>query len=255
MKKLLNLYFKKTLEGFVSGLNISRSSRILKQSIFSFFNHYLGFENKSQFEILRIIITNSPYFEHIVKKAIKNFEPLRQERINRKFPKEFYDYSILEFEVFSEKAEIYDFKKYFQTPAYFVKDSNLELDFAQNYLEKNIDIEYWYKNGVSNKVYFGVEYESEGKSRTFYPDFIVKYKDGKIGIFDTKDGNTASSMETKLKSEALQKYIKKNNIKSTEGFSPLKFGGIIIKNKNNFYLQQKEVYNFINDNLAGWEKI
>lgn len=257
-EKVVEYIFKKTLEGFVSWLNTSRSSRILKQSIFNFFNHYLWFENKSQHEILRIVITNSSYFEHIVKKAIKNFEPLRQEIINKKYPKEIYDYSILEFEIFTERAEIYDFKKYFQTPAYFVKDSNLELDFAQNYLEKNNDIEFWYKNWVSNKVYFWVEYENEGKSKTFYPDFIVKYKDWKIWIFDTKDWNTASSMETKLKAEALQKYILKNNSQSTEGFSPLKnniFWWIIIKNKSNFYLQDKQEYNFINDNLAGWEKI
>jgi len=265
-EKVVEYMFKKTLDWFVSWLNTSRSSRILKQSIFNFFNHYLWFENKSQHEILRIIITNSSYFEHIVKNAIKNFEPLRQANINRKFPKENYDYSILDFEIFPERAEIYDFKKYFQTPAYFVKDSNLELDFAQNHLEKNNEIEFWYKNWVSNKVYFWVEYENEGKTKTFYPDFIVKYKDWKIWIFDTKDWNTASSMETKLKAEALQKYILKNNFKSTEGFSPLNswkkilkkwglFWWIIIKNKNNFYLQQREVYEFLNDNLAGWEKI
>ena len=266
--------FKKTLEWFVSWLNMTRSSRILKQSIFNLFNHYLWFDNKSQLEILRIIITNSKEFEHVVKNAIKNFEPLRQANINRKFPKEITEeFSLLEFEIFSDKAEIYDFKKYFQTPVYFVKDSNLELDFAQNYLEKNTNIEFWYKNWVSNKVYFWIEYENEGKSKTFYPDFIVKYKDWqgelswkdkrecpgvKIWIFDTKDWNTANSMETRLKSEALQKYIINSNSLSTEGFNPLKnniFWWIVIKNKNNFYLQQKEEYNFLNDNLAGWEKI
>ncbi len=255
-EKIIEFQFKKVLEKFVSGFNKTKSMWILKQAIYNSFNHFLWFIDKTQIDIQRIIITNEKYFEDIVSRAIKKFEPLRQEKINKKYPKEIYDFSILENEVFSDRAEIYDFKKYFQTPAYFVKDSNLELDFAENYLEKNIEIEFWYKNWVSNKVYFWIEYFNidKNKESIFYPDFIVKYKGWKIWIFDTKSWNTASPMETRLKAEALQKYIIKNNSLSTEGFTPL-FWWIIIKNKNNFYINSNERYTFENDNLAGWDKI
>lgn len=33
------------------------------------------------------------------------------------------------------------------------------------------------------------------RTRLFYPDWIVKFKDGRIGIFDTKGGATAKSAE------------------------------------------------------------
>jgi len=61
---------------------------------------------------------------------------------------------------------------------------------------------------------------------TFYPDFIVCYKDGKVGIFDTKEGQTASSNSTKLKAEALQRYIKEDKTKKL-------FGGIVKPDKDN----------------------
>ena len=50
----------------------------------------------------------------------------------------------------------------------------------------------------------------------FYVDFFVKFKGGKIGLFDTKSGQTIR--DAKGKSDGLQKYI-------TEHTSV--FGGIV----------------------------
>ena len=107
--------------------------------------------------------------------------------------------------------------------------------------------EWWYKNGDSkNEIYFGVPFvKSNGKNATFYPDFIVKYTNGKIGIFDTKKGNTAESEDTRLKAEALQKYIKQQG----ENL----FGGILIpsdKQGNVWKLNQEDKYDYKNGN---WE--
>jgi type III restriction enzyme len=46
---------------------------------------------------------------------------------------------------------------------------------------------------------------------SFYPDYIVRYKDGSIGIYDTKAGMTVTSGDTKLKANALQEYLKEQN--------------------------------------------
>lgn len=140
---------------------------ILKQAIYNSFNHYLWFIDKTQLDIQRIVITNKNYFQDIVSRAIKKFEPQRQEIISQSYPKDIYDFSILEFEIFSEQYEKYDFKKYFQTPCYLKNDSKIELDFTENYLEKNIEIQFWYKNWTSNKVYFWIEYEDQWKTRVF----------------------------------------------------------------------------------------
>jgi len=73
-----------------------------------------------------------------------------------------------------------------------------------SYAHKN-KIDWWFKNGdAKNEIYLGIPYTDEkDKPATFYPDFIVHYKNGKTGIFDPKEGQTATSNDTKLKAEAL----------------------------------------------------
>ena len=62
----------------------------------------------------------------------------------------------------------------------------------------------------------------------FYPDWIVQWKDGTIGIYDTKLGNTVSDNgETKPKAKALNSHIKKENPKRVK--KQLKFNGKIQK--------------------------
>jgi type III restriction enzyme len=64
-----------------------------------------------------------------------------------------------------------------------------------------------YSGDAKNEIYFGILFKDGDEKKTFYPDFIVKYKDGRIGIFDTKMGGTAKSEDTKLKANALAKYV------------------------------------------------
>lgn len=80
-----------------------------------------------------------------------------------------------------------------------------------------------------------------GKKNNFYPDFIVKYKDGRVGIFDTKKGSTTDSEDTKLKANSLSKYIESENKKDKK-----LFGGIVVpddKNKN-FKLNENKKRNY-----------
>ncbi|MDI4567992.1 MAG: hypothetical protein E7Y34_02805 [Mycoplasma sp.] len=80
---------------------------------------------------------------------------------------------------------------------------------------------------------------------TLQPDFIVQFKNNKLGIFDTK-GMYKDSKDTKLKAESLQTYIKNQNL-------DFLFGGIIIQNKNTFYINQKDVYKSFDTNIEDWE--
>lgn len=248
-EQIIEYQFKKLLDTYLTWLNKARSNGVLKQSFYNFFNHYLWFENKSSLDIQKIILTNSDFFEYIVKKTIKEFEDIRLQKIEQKQEKDDKkeDWKIPEIEIFND---LYDkkneYKKCVQIPCYFRQDSELEKEFVEEYLEINNDIEFWYKNGVNKKMYFGIEYLDQWKNRVFYPDFIVKYKNWKIGIFDTKKWNTASSMETKFKAEALQKYCKqKKDI----------FWWIVIKDWNNYYLNSNQRYDYVNNNLAGWDLI
>lgn len=246
-EQIIEYSFKKLLDSYLSWLNKARSNWVLKQSFYNFFNHYLWFKNKSALEIQKIILTNPEFFEHIVKQTIKEFENIRLQKIEQKQEKSIDNWSIPEIEMFTDSHIKKDnYKKCIQIPCYFKEDSKLEKEFVEEYLEINNNVEYWYKNWVSNKIYFWILYTSEWKQSVFYPDFIVKYKDWKIGIYDTKAWMTADDRKTKLKAEALQIYCKKiNNI----------FWWIVIKDWNNFYLNSNERYDYVNNNLAGWNKI
>lgn len=244
-EKIIDYAFKKLLEKFLSWLNKARSVWVLKQSFYNFFNHYLGFDNKSHLDIQKIILTNEDFFAYLVTKAIKDFENIRLQHIEKKQEIKIYDFHIPEIEIYSDIYDKTDYKKSILTPCYERQESKIETEFLQ-YLETENTVEWWYKNWVKKETYFWILYTFWWKQSVFYPDFIVKYKNWKIGIFDTKDWNTASSMETRFKAEALQKYIKNNkNL----------FGWIIIKHKDLFYLNQNSEYSFVNDNLAGWDKI
>ncbi|HHT9105413.1 MAG TPA: hypothetical protein ACFYD7_06025 [Candidatus Wujingus californicus] len=74
------------------------------------------------------------------------------------------------------------------------------------------------KNGMTMK-------QKEGLS--FYVDFVVKLKNGRIGLFDTKSGITAEVAG--LKSDGSQKYIKEENKKGKN-----LFGGIFVPKSGSF---------------------
>jgi type III restriction enzyme len=78
--------------------------------------------------------------------------------------------------------------------------------------------------------------------RGFYPDFIVRYKDGRIGIYDTKAGITVTDKRTYAKSDALQAYIAKH-----EGLS----GGILNKRSDGIYIFEGTEYT---PNLEAWTR-
>lgn len=73
-------------------------------------------------------------------------------------------------------------------------------------MDKKIDkIEWWHKNGEQDGRFFIVPYEIDGDLKPFYVDWIIKYKNGRIGLFDTKAGITAR--DAKERTERLAKYI------------------------------------------------
>ena len=98
-------------------------------------------------------------------------------------------------------------------PFYLLKDYNgreNETRFIKH-LEDNIDVKNWFKNGSHGKDSFCIKYfkTDEQVFDGFYPDWIVLYKNGDIGIFDTKKGNTGvkESQTTRDKAKALHEKI------------------------------------------------
>src|SRR5690606_5745290 len=107
-------------------------------------------------------------------------------------------------------------------------------------------IEWWFKNGDSGANYFAVNYIKNKEELPFYVDWIVKYKDGKVGLFDTKEGLTAET--AKEKAEGLAKYIKVENKKGKK-----LFGGIVIPRDNSWRYNDHENYEYNPKDLNKWK--
>ncbi|MBO4739615.1 MAG: hypothetical protein J5606_08660, partial [Bacteroidales bacterium] len=130
------------------------------------------------------------------------------------------------------------------------KGRDNETEFIQ-FLEQQVDsIEWWFKNGTGKEA-LGFKYTDslENIEKTFYPDWLIKFKGNRIGIFDTKGGITAKSPETKDKAECLAKRINELNQKSQFTY----VGGIVIKKANSWYYNDNQIYDY--SNPTDWKEM
>lgn len=94
---------------------------------------------------------------------------------------------------------------------------------------------------------FGIPYN--GGLNTFQPDFLVRFKNHSIGIFDTKAVDERVE-DTKVKAETLWAYIQKMNF--NRGYEPKVVGGIVIKSGSQFYIYNEKEYHDYAADHSGW---
>ncbi|MEK0337872.1 MAG: hypothetical protein QQN41_10615, partial [Nitrosopumilus sp.] len=126
--------------------------------------------------------------------------------------------------------------------------SSVEKSFAEFLNDKKDEIEWWFKNGERDGTFFAVPRKDGEYYVPFYVDWIVKYKDGRIGLFDTKGGLTAETAGSRAK--GLAKYIRGQNEHAKE-----LFGGIVIEKNDFFWINSNEEYEYDGNDLigSGWE--
>lgn len=89
----------------------------------------------------------------------------------------------------------------------------------ENYCETRDDIEWVYKNGDKGQQYFSIVYfDGLRKQYLFYPDYIVKKKNGEVWIIETKGGeinNKSKNIDIQVenKFEAFKNYANKKDLK------------------------------------------
>ena len=84
----------------------------------------------------------------------------------------------------------------------------------------------------------------------FYPDWIILFKDGKIGIFDTKKGDTALP-EGRGHTRDKAKYL---HLKLKE-LGKQYVGGIVVKENNVWHYNNSEEYDYYTGKLnKDWKK-
>lgn len=149
----------------------------------------------------------------------------------------------------TNNAEHQNFKKCILNPTYIKLSSIVEQKFIEKIESDDFvnKIDWWYKNGEKEIKYFAVPYNDKyGVDRPFYVDFIIKFSDGRIGLFDTKQGRTAE--DAKEKAEGLAQYIK---TRTTNNKSLV--GGIAIL-QNDVWLYNDDLnYEYDLNNLSNWK--
>ena len=114
------------------------------------------------------------------------------------------------------------------------------------FLDGSKQVEWWFKNGERDATFFAVIHQDEtNEDQPFYVDFIVKFTDGRIGLFDTKSGWTAKDAGSR--SDGLQKYISEQNKKKKN-----LFGGIVIPKSGSFFTYTGIPYKYDKD-LTEWK--
>ncbi len=88
----------------------------------------------------------------------------------------------------------------------FVKRSKPERLF-ERYCEKSDTVDWVYKNGDSGQQYFSiVYYDGLLNQCLFYPDYIVKLKDGNIWLIEAKGGESESGHDENIDKYAEKKF-------------------------------------------------
>lgn len=137
-------------------------------------------------------------------------------------------------------------KKSIMKPFYTKKPSQPEKQFIE-LLEKSDKVKWWFKNGENEIKYFAILYKDEnGFERAFYVDFIIQFKDGNIGLFDTKSGITAK--DAGPRAEGLQRYIKEQNEKGKK-----LWGGIAIFVNGTWRYNDNKKYEYNPNDLSSWK--
>jgi len=224
------------------------SSDRMKTAIYRFFNEKFKMKKYDQ-QVQRIVLgkENVQAFVDAINLAKERYKKEVVERLSER--REIIHVPKWEVPVivsYNSRYKREEKKKSIMKPFYTKKPSQPEKQFIE-LLEKSDKVKWWFKNGENEIKYFAVLYKDEnGFERAFYVDFIVQFKDGSIGLFDTKSGMTAKDAGSRA--EGLQKYIREQNKKGRE-----LWGGIAIFVDGTWRYNDNEKYEYNPNDLSSWK--
>jgi len=198
--------------------------------------------------IVKDLLKEDSEIKKVVSESLASYKPIREKEIQKKssrskqeisleLPQNVLEYSA-EYELVEKNVSKNTMEKFYQRKEYLGKKN--ETDFIK-YIDKKKSVKWWHKNGDEGSEHFAIVYYDKEKhrERLFYPDWIILLENGIKIITDSKAGETASSLETKEKAEALQKWIKDQK-------DPTIIGGISVKFSEGWKINRKETYNYDN---------
>jgi type III restriction enzyme len=227
--------------------NNSRAVGIIKRAIEDFFliNFMMNYKGDDSATIMRLVLNekNNKHFDNVIDEAIANYLNDLEKQSGKIEMVE--NWEVPQSNSYTSKSVTLPVKKSILVPFYYDKEWKTEMAFI-DYLEKNNKVDWWYKNGERDNIYFAVPYTENDRQRLFYVDFVVRFTDGKIGLFDTKSGQTITT--GKNKSDGLQAYLKEQSGKNL-------IGGIVAQSNNRWVIYLGEGKDLVADNFANWETL
>jgi type III restriction enzyme len=205
IQKLFNFYVKNSLFPLYPE---DRSVSRVKESIYNFFKEKLNINYSAEFaSIIKIVLSNenSIHFTNVIKQALERYIKIT-EVVNSKLVTT-KGWEIPEEINYGSSYTKKNLEKSVLIPYYSDNLWKTEQSFI-SFLDKSKQVVWWFKNGDRDSTFFAVPYLENNKELAFYVDFIIQLKDGSIGLFDTKSGNTIK--DAKEKSDGLRKYILEN---------------------------------------------
>lgn len=241
---------KSNLNGFAP----KRSIPTVKQAILYTFKKYLGLESARGgiMYIQNMLVVNEQILSQVLNNATASYKPVHEMEVSAKSNEKFND----EWEIEQSKNYNPETNREFNSklslyqPLYMEIQTNGEVNQLEKEFIKELDkhedkIEWFWKNGSEHmESNFGIQKEDKS---TFQPDFIVKFKDGRIGIFDTKAGRGYNEEDNRIKSNALYKYISEERFKGNNII-----GGLVILDGSNFRLYQESSYVHFEEDSTKW---
>ena len=199
--------------------NVARAWGVFKSAIRVWFHSVLSKDSNYYYRVFVKDIQKGAgsKFRPAITKALIDFKPIAQsilkEKKRREEEKEAPVFEILDRYDFTSDYEEVPQKLCALDKCFVLKDYKgkpNELNFIKYLESKGKKIDWWIKNGNQGKEYFAIKYYNsvDDKEALFYPDFIIRFKNGRKGIFDPKEGQIAKDPETADKTKALALKLK-----------------------------------------------
>ena len=254
LQKLMDYFVRNNLTPFYPE---DRSVGRVKESIYKFFEQdmkmWYGDKNNIWEQIVQIVLSekNGKHFINVLDKAKERYKQEAEKREREIMNVESWD--IPEMLSFGGEYKEIKTKKSIMQPFFARWESQAEEKFV-DFLEKSANIAWWFRNGKRDATFFALPYQN-GKVTPFYVDFIVKMKDGRIGLFDPHSLYLA---DFKVKSDGLQKYIEQENRKIKKGKKL--FGGMVVNTdpvhyKGRWIYFDKPSVDFRKDDFSNWQDL
>lgn len=238
----------------LNGLAYVRSKSPINTAIMDVLSTFIkGFPRAEKVKkYMQIVVNNRELFAEVISEATAEFRQMLSVNAGKKGVR--YDFKIEESRAYSSETHttLLGIKSLYN-PLFVLKNASgqvnyLEKNFLQ-YLDTQNVIEWYWENGSElMRINFGISYNNG--MNTFQPDFIIKFKDGSVGIFDTKPNDETNLADTTVKNEALRDYL--YNINQNRGYDPRVVGGIVCQSGTQFYLFEGRDYHDYNSNHDGW---